>query len=58
LGSWWSSSKGFLPLSSLVEAMMPLNLRSISWQKQIETKTWREHDIQTLGNPGGYIGKN
>jgi hypothetical protein len=30
LGSWWSSSKGFLPLSSLEEAMMPLKLRSIS----------------------------
>jgi hypothetical protein len=57
LGSWWSSSKGFLPLSSLEEAMTPLKLRSISWQKQVETKTRREHDIQTSGNPRGYIGE-
>jgi hypothetical protein len=58
LGSWWSSSLGLLPLSSLEESMMLPKLRSISWQKQLETKTQRENDIQTSGTPGGYIGKN
>jgi hypothetical protein len=58
LGSWWSSYKGFLLLSSLEGAMMPLKLRTISWQKQIKMKTWREHDIKASGNLGGYIGEN
>jgi hypothetical protein len=33
LGSWWSSSLGLFPLSSLEGAMICLELRTISWQK-------------------------
>jgi hypothetical protein len=33
LGSWWSSSLGLLPLSSLEGAMIHPKLRTISWQK-------------------------
>ena len=29
--------------------------KSMSWQKQIETKTRRKHDIQTSEAPGDYI---
>jgi hypothetical protein len=58
LGSWWSSFLGLLPLSSLEGAMIHPKLRTISWQKQLEIKTQQENDIQTSGNPVGYIGKN
>jgi hypothetical protein len=47
LGSWWSSSKGLLPLSSLAGATMPLKLRSTpdrNWSKQ-------KHDENTINKP-------
>jgi hypothetical protein len=40
------------------EDIITPKLRTIPWQKQLETKTLRKHDIQTLGNPGDYIGEN
>jgi hypothetical protein len=54
LRSWWSSSIGFLPLSSLEEAMILLELRTTLDRNSSK----RKHDIQTSGNPGGYIGEN
>jgi hypothetical protein len=51
LGSWWSSSKGFLPLSLLEEAMMPLKLRTTpdrnrSKQKRDENTIYRPRVIR------------
>jgi hypothetical protein len=53
LGSWWSSSKGFLPLSLLEEAMIPLKLRTTpdrnrSKQKRDENTIYRPRVIRGL----------
>jgi hypothetical protein len=41
-------------LSLLAESMVLLKLRSTPDRNSSK----RKHDIQTSGNPGGYIGKN
>ena len=51
LGSWVSSSKGSLPLLLLLlETMVLLNLKTISGQKQLETK----HDEKARYEPRGF----
>jgi hypothetical protein len=47
LGFWWSSSKGFLPLSLLAEAMMPLKLRTAPDRNRSKQK----HDENTICRP-------
>jgi hypothetical protein len=51
LGSWWSSSKGFLSLSPLEEAILPLKLgstpdRNRSKQKHNENTIYRPRAIR------------
>jgi hypothetical protein len=58
LRSWWSSSIGFLPFVVAWRSHDAPRTKNNSWQKQVEMKTWWKHDIQTSGNPRGYIGEN
>jgi hypothetical protein len=58
LGSWWSSSLGLLPLSSLAGAMIRLELRTTPDRNSSK----RKHYGNTIYKPrvfwGGYIGEN
>jgi hypothetical protein len=47
LGFWWSSSKGFLPLSLLAEAMVPLKPRT----SPDKNRSKRKHDEKTIYGP-------
>jgi hypothetical protein len=47
LGSWRPSSKGFLPLSLLANAMMPLKLRTTPDRNRSKQK----HDENTIYRP-------
>jgi hypothetical protein len=51
LGSWWSSSKGFLPLL-LAEAMVPLKLRIAPDRNRSK----RKHDEKMIYRPRGLRG--
>jgi hypothetical protein len=52
LGSWWSSSKGFLPLSLLAEAVVPLKLRTAPDRNRSKQK----HDEKMIYRPRGLRG--